>query len=94
MIPFIFNNQVENVKKKLQKHIDKGDRALIMAKSIYSPDSATTVTFTKLYPHFVYGYTYNKASGVKVPYTMDYNTLICHDYNDLSQWEDGTPLNE
>lgn len=90
----IFNNQVEQIKKRIQRHIDNGDRALVINKSIYSPDSAATVTFTKLYPHFVLGYVYNKASGTKEPYTLDYNSIICHDFNPQSQWEDGSPLYE
>lgn len=89
---FILNNQVERVKTKLQRHIDKHDRALIIAKNVYSPDPAATVVFTKLYPHFALGYILNKATGYKQPYTVTYNEFICKAFDKRSMWEDGTSL--
>lgn len=89
---FILNNQVEQVKAKLQRHIDKHDRALIIDKDVYSPDSAAVVVFTKLYPHFVSGYILNKATGYKQPYSATYNEFICKSFDKGSMWEDGTSL--
>lgn len=84
--------QIQRIKSKLQKHIDHHDRALIISNNIYAPNSAATVVFTKLYPHFVKGYVLNKLSGYKEPYTVTYNQLICKDFNEESQWEDGSSL--
>ena len=90
----VFNNQVEIVKERLQKHIDNGDHALIVEHNIYTPDSAAMVTFTKLYPHFALGYVYNKSSETKEPYTLTYNALICHDFDKQSRWDNGQSLYE
>ena len=85
-------DQVSVIKEKLRKHIENGEQALIVEHNIYVPDSATKVTLTQLYTHFVYGYVLNKATGEKMPYTITYNSLICHDFDDRSCWEDGSSL--
>ncbi len=85
-------SQIIDLKERLQKHIDKHQRALIVDRGIYTPDNATVVYFTKLYPHFMKGYTLVKRTGVKIPYTLTYNQIIAHDFNEESQWEDGSKL--
>lgn len=85
-------DQVGNVKRKLQKHIDQHQKAIIIEHNIYVPDNATKVIFTKLYPHFAFGYEIIKATGEKLPYSITYNSLICHDFDERSQWEDGSSL--
>lgn len=86
------NLQVEMVKKKLQRHLDNGDQALIVEHGIYTPDNTVLVTFTKLYPHFALGYVLNKAAGLKTPYTLLYNDMIAHVFDDASQWDNGDNL--
>lgn len=87
----IFDQEAE-MKRRMQKHLDQHQKALIVEHNIYLSDNATVVTFTKLYQHFALGYVENKATGDRMPYTLEYSRLICHDFNPESQWEDGSKL--
>lgn len=88
----LYDDQEAEMRKRMQKHIDKHQKALIVEHNIYLSDNATVVTFNKLDQHFALGYVENKSNGAKIPYTLTYNQLICHDFNDESQWEDGSKL--
>lgn len=88
----ILYDQEAEMQRRMQKHIDKHQKALIVEHNIYLSDNATVVIFTKLYQHFALGYVENKSNGAKMPYTLTYKRLICHDFDDESQWDDGSKL--
>lgn len=78
----------------IEKHMENGDRALIIDRSVYNPDPAVVVTFTKTFPRFAIGYIKIRSTSKKIPYTLNYATLIAHDLDDTSHWENGSSIYE
>lgn len=82
----IFNQRL-GVVKQIKKHMDQHERILLVSHDIRSPQSATIVTLEKLYPNFVLGYVINKLTNIRIPYTINYTSIISHEYSVESVWE-------
>lgn len=80
-------NQKERVKEALRNKMDKHQRVLLVSSDIYSPQPTAVVTITALYNNFASGYVLNKLSGDKIPYTINYYSLIANDFSIESSWE-------
>lgn len=84
------------VKNLLQKKMNKG-RLLLVTKDRYYSNPASVITIDKLYNNFALGHLTNRLSGDKIPYTINYYSLIAKDDNyrlfrDESSFEDGTSI--
>lgn len=72
------DNQKAKVKEKLQKQMDEGKRILLVSTDVYSALPTAVVTLEKLYPDLAKGYVYNKRTGIKIPYCINYYSLIAN----------------
>lgn len=63
------------IRERLQ-HIKKDGKRLLVIKNPYTePENIAVVTLDKFYPRFVLGH-YTNISGVKIPYTLSYATVL------------------
>lgn len=83
-------NQKLEVLKQFHKHMDNHERVLVVSHDIYAPQSAAVVTIDKLYNSFALGHIDNRVTGVRIPYTITYASVIAHDYAIKSVWEGET----
>lgn len=78
----------------LAKQLDEGNRLLLITIDRYNANPAAVVTIDKLYPNFALGHLTNRLSGAKIPYTINYYSLITKNisyktYRPESQTENG-----
>lgn len=72
----MYEQNIESIRDFMQQMIDNKEEILVQFKDKYLEDNTEIFIPTKLYPHFVYGYTKQSHN----PYTINYNTLLCMDY--------------
>lgn len=93
MAELLTTDVFEDIKQNFIKHMNEGLKALVVAKDIYLPNPAAVVTFTEAYDRFATGYIENPLNGKKIPYTINYASLLSDsDLLEQSQWENGDPL--
>lgn len=51
-------------------------RLLIVSRDVHMPQSASVVTIDKVMSNFAMCYTYNKLTGIKMAYTLNYGDLL------------------
>lgn len=66
------------VKAKLKQQMDEGKRLLMVSSDVYTALPTGVVTLVKLYDNFAQGYVLNKRTGVKIPYDINYYSLIAN----------------
>lgn len=66
------------IKQKLQEQMDSGKRMMLVSNDVYTALPTAVVTIVKLYDNFAQGYVLNKLSGVKIPYAINYYSLIAN----------------
>lgn len=88
----IFNDPIGDIRYKVKRHVDKGDRVFLVCKDIYEPTPTSVVTLTEVYDRFARGYVEARLSGAKIPYTLSYADILTHDYTEESYWEDGDSI--
>lgn len=88
----IFNDPIGDIRDKVKKHVDKGDRVFLVGKDIYGSTPTNVVTLTEVYERFARGYVEVRLSGAKIPYTLSYADILTHDYTEESYWEDGDSI--
>ncbi len=88
----IFNDPIGDIRDKVKKHVDKGDRVFLVGKDIYGSTPTNVVTLTEVYERFARGYVEVRLSGDKIPYTLSYADILTHDYTEESYWEDGDSI--
>lgn len=81
-------NQKQIVKERLALQMKKGKRVFLVHRDLYVPQSTAVITVTKLYNNFALGYVLNKLNGTKIPYTINYYSLIANDYRIESAYEE------
>lgn len=82
------------VRDFLAKQIKEGNRLLLVTIDRYNANPAAVVTIDRLYKNFALGHITNRLSGVKIPYTINYYSLIAKNniyktYRPESQTENG-----
>lgn len=75
--PTIVEQKVR-VKQKLQKQMDENKRLLLVSNDVYTALPTAVVTLVKLFDNFAQGYVLNKRTGVKIPYDVNYYSLIAN----------------
>ena len=88
----IFNDPIGDIRDKVKKHADKGDRVFLVGKDIYGSTPTNVVTITDVYDRFARGYVEVRLSGAKIPYTLSYTDILTHEYTEESYWEDGDSI--
>ena len=88
----IFTDPIGDIRDKVKKHADKGDRVFLVGKDIYGSTPTNVVTITDVYDRFARGYVEVRLSGAKIPYTLSYTDILTHEYTEESYWEDGDSI--
>ena len=66
----------ELIEKEMKDHLANHERLLIYRDDNTSPQNAVVVTLESVSEHFASGYTLNKIDGSKIPYTLNYSSLV------------------
>lgn len=91
--PKFADDAYQEIRDKVDKHIEAGDTAFIYRAKTKTPNSTSVVTFIETYPRFARGYVENKLTGVKIPYTLNFCDLIGEgNLKPESCWSDGSSL--
>lgn len=86
------------VRDYLKEQMDKNDNSLLLVTNDrYYSNPAAVIVLDRLYPNFALGHITNRLNGSKIPYTINYYSLIAKEdkyktYRNESQFKDGDPL--
>lgn len=88
----VFTDPIGDIRDKVKKHVDKGDKVFLVGKDIYGSTPTNVVKLTEVYDRFARGYVEVRLSGAKIPYTLFYADILTHEYTEESYWEDGDSI--